>query len=45
MTKDFEKLDEIYRYSEKKEIEKFNRLGKSTREFYEQKDMRNELEQ
>jgi len=36
MTEDFVKLDELYRVSEKKEIEKFNRIGKSTKEFYEQ---------
>jgi hypothetical protein len=30
MTNDFEKLDKIYRVSEKKEIEKFNRIGKTT---------------
>ena len=43
MTQDFEKLDKIYRVSEKKEIEKFNRIGKTTREFYEQKEMSEEL--
>ena len=35
MTKDFEKLDTMFRYSEKKEIEKYNRLGKTTKEFYD----------
>ena len=39
MTEDFQKLDELYRVSEKKEIEKFNRIGKSTKEFYERKIM------
>ena len=43
MTEDFEKLDKFYRYSEKKEIEKFNRIGRTTREFYEQKAMEQEL--
>jgi hypothetical protein len=36
MTQDFEELDKMYRVSEKKEIEKYNRIGKTTREFYEQ---------
>ena len=36
MTEDFEKLDKFYRYTEKKEIQKFNQLGKTTKEFYEQ---------
>jgi hypothetical protein len=40
MTEDFEKLDKIYRVSEKVEIEKFNRLGKSGKEFYERKEMK-----
>lgn len=44
MTDDFEKLDKFYRYSEKKEIEKFNQLGKTTKEFYEQKEMTEQLE-
>ena len=30
MTQDFEQLDKLYRVSEKKEIEKFNRIGKTT---------------
>ena len=37
MTENFEKLDELFRVSEKKEIEKFNRIGKTTKEFYERK--------
>ena len=37
MTQNFEKLDEIYRISEKKEIEKFNRIGKTTEEYFSQK--------
>ena len=44
MTENFEKLDELYRVSEKKEIEKFNRIGKTTREYYERKQMEDELE-
>ena len=36
MTQDFQKLDEFYRYSEKKEIEKFQRIGRSASQFYEQ---------
>ena len=36
MTEDFEQLDKFYRYTEKKEIEKFNRIGKTTKEFYDQ---------
>jgi len=45
MTKDFERLDDIYRVTEKKEIEKFNRIGKTTKEFYEQKEMREEMDE
>lgn len=45
MTEDFEQLDKFYRVSEKKEIEKFNRIGRTTREFYEQKAMEKELDQ
>jgi hypothetical protein len=37
MTENFEKLDELFRVSEKKEIEKFNRIGKTTKEFYDRK--------
>ena len=37
MTENFEKLDEIFRVSETKEIEKFNRIGKTTKEYYEKK--------
>ena len=44
MTENFEKLDEIYRVSEKKEIEKFRRVGKTTQEFYDQKQMIEDLE-
>lgn len=44
MTENFEKLDELYRVSEKKEIEKFNRIGKTTKEYYERKQMEEELE-
>ena len=29
MTEDYQKLDEFYRYSEKKELEKFQRIGRS----------------
>ena len=39
MTDDFAKLDEMYRISEKKEIEKFARIGKSASQYYEQKEM------
>ena len=45
MTEDFQKLDEFYRYSEKKELEKFQRIGRSATQFYEQQQMREELEQ
>jgi hypothetical protein len=31
MTKDFNKLDELYRYSEKQEIEKARKIGKSSK--------------
>ena len=43
MTADFNKLDEMYRVSEKVEIEKYNRLGKSSKEFYDNKEMQKEL--
>lgn len=45
MTEDFKKLDEFYRYSEKKELEKFQRIGRSATQYYEQQQMREELEQ
>ena len=45
MTEDYQKLDEFYRYSEKKEIEKFQRIGRSASQFYDQQQMRAELEQ
>ena len=44
MTEDFEKLDKFYRYTEKKEIQKFNQLGKTTKEFYEQQEMKEQLD-
>lgn len=44
MTDDYEKLDKIYRVSEKKEIEKFNRIGKTTQEFYDQQKMIEDME-
>lgn len=43
MTEDFDELDKLYRVSEKKEIEKFNRIGRTTREFYDQKAMEQDL--
>jgi hypothetical protein len=43
MKQDFDKLDEMYRVSEKVEIEKFRRIGKSSKEFYQNKEMREEL--
>ena len=45
MTGDFDKLDKIYRVSEKVEIEKYNRLGKSSKQFYERKEMKDESDQ
>lgn len=45
MKGDFERLDELYRVSEKEEIEKYNRIGKSTKQFYEEKTMREQLEE
>jgi len=44
MKDDFTKLDEMYRVSEKEEIEKYKRIGKTTKQFYEDKLMREELE-
>jgi len=40
MTEDFNKLDKMYRVSEKVELEKYNRLGKSGKEFYQMKEMK-----
>jgi hypothetical protein len=45
MTGDFEKLDKIYRVSEKVEIEKYNRLGKSSKEYMEMKEMKQESDE
>ena len=44
MTDDYVKLDEAYRITEKSEIEKYKRLGKSSKQFYEDKEMRKEME-
>mmetsp|Transcript_11349 Transcript_11349/g.19123 ORF Transcript_11349/g.19123 Transcript_11349/m.19123 type:complete len:236 (-) Transcript_11349:48-755(-) len=41
---DYDRLDEIYGVSEKEEIERYRRAGKSTREYYEMKQMREELQ-
>ena len=40
MTEDFNKLDKMYRVSEKVELEKYNRLGKSSKEYYQMKEMK-----
>ena len=45
MRDDFDKLDKMYRVSEKVEIEKYNRLGKSSKEFYEMRDMKKDLDE
>lgn len=42
MTEDFDKLNKIYRVSEKVEIEKYNRLGKSSKEYMAMKEMKQE---
>lgn len=44
MREDFDKLDKMYRVSEKVEIEKYNRLGKTAKEFYSMKEMKKELD-
>ena len=43
--KDFKRLDDIYRVSEKQELEKFRRIGKSSKEFFKQKEMQKEMEE
>jgi hypothetical protein len=35
MRQDFQKLDEIYRVSEKEEIKKYKNIGKTSKQFYE----------
>lgn len=45
MTEDFNKLDKMYRVSEKVELEKYNRLGKSSKEYYQMKEMKQELDE
>lgn len=42
MIEDYQKLDDFYRHSEKKEIEKYQRIGKTATDYYEQKQMRAE---
>jgi len=44
MTDDFDELNKMYRVSEKVEIEKYNRLGKSGKEFFEMKEMKKRFE-
>ena len=41
MEKDFNKLDEIYRVSEKEEIKKFLELGKTPSQYYDEQASRN----
>lgn len=41
---DYQKLNEMYRVSEKEELAKFKQLGKTPKEFYEQKRLKEELE-
>lgn len=35
MVEDFDKLDEMYRVTEKKEIKKYQEVGKTSRQFYD----------
>jgi len=44
MQKNFQTLDNMYRVTEKEEIKKFSRIGKTPKEYYEQKEMMDELE-
>jgi hypothetical protein len=44
MKQDFEKLDNLYRISEKEEIEKYKKIGKSPRQYYDDKELRSELD-
>ena len=45
MKEDFDKLDEIYRVSEKVEIEKFRRIGKTSKEYFKNKELREEFDE
>ena len=40
----FKKLDDMYRVTEKEEIEKYNRIGKTTKQFYEDQEMRTQMQ-
>lgn len=43
--KDFQRLDDIYRVTEKQELEKYRRIGKSSKEFFKQKEMAKEMQE
>jgi hypothetical protein len=45
MQQDFQKLDDLYRVSEKEEIEKARRIGKSSKQFYSEKELKAENDQ